>query len=71
MIHSAKDLSPDRKLGIEDLLGRAISPDWLMAIRQNAHERGVDTLTPEDIKAEIDAEIEAAAPIERQLRPHR
>lgn len=51
MIHSVKDLSPDQKLAIENLLGHPIqenqhlsirtlpatpAPEWLTSIRANA-----------------------------------
>ncbi len=70
MIHSAKDLSTAQKLAIESLLGRPVSeneqisirtiatppaPEWLRSIQLSAHENGVDTLTMEEIDAEIAA----------------
>ena len=68
MIRNAKDLSADQKLAIESLLGRTIShdecvsvrtmppaPDWLEKAWKGAKERGLDSLTAEDIQGEIDA----------------
>ena len=68
MIQSAKQLSPDQRTIIEGLLGRAISddeqisvravpatPEWLRSIQQDARDRGVDSLSMEEIDAEIDA----------------
>jgi len=81
MIHSVKDLSPDQRLTIESLLGRPVSeqeqisvrtvpvppaPDWLKAIQQDAREKGLDCLTPDDIDAEI-----AASRRERHERDQR
>ncbi len=67
MIRNAKDLSPDQKLAIEGVLGRAISedecvsvrtlnpaPDWLEKAWQGAKDRGLDRLTPDDIQSEIE-----------------
>jgi putative PIN family toxin of toxin-antitoxin system len=67
VIRDAKDLSPDQKLALESLLGRAISedecvsvralppaPEWLQKAWRGANERGLDRLTPDDIQAEID-----------------
>jgi hypothetical protein len=74
MIRTAKDLSPDQKLAIEGLLGRAIAeneqisisaltpPDWLQKSWESAKERGLDRLTMD----EIDAEIAAARRERRQ-----
>jgi hypothetical protein len=77
MLHSVKDLSPDQKLAIESLLGRPISegeqvsvrtvpasPEWLMSIQQDSRKKGTDTLTMQEIDAEI-----AAARRERGQRP--
>jgi hypothetical protein len=70
MIHKAKDLSPDQRLAIEGLLGRAIgeheeisiratasrsAPDWLKKSWESAQEQGLDRLSPEEIEAEIAA----------------
>jgi hypothetical protein len=33
MIHKAKDLSPDQKMAIESLLGRAVAEDEAISIR--------------------------------------
>ena len=79
MTHKAKDLSPDQKLAIESLLGRAIAeneeiiirtttspptPEWLQASWQGAKEQGLDQLSME----EIDAEIAAARKARREPR---
>jgi hypothetical protein len=78
MIHSVKDLSPDQKMAIESLLGRPVAeeeqislrtvpvppaPEWLKSIQQDAREKGLDRLTPEEIDDEI-----AAARRERRER---
>jgi hypothetical protein len=70
MIHNAKDLSPDQKMAIESLLGRAISedeavsirtigvasaPEWLRQSWESAKRMGLDQLSMEEIDAEIDA----------------
>jgi hypothetical protein len=70
MTHKAKDLSPDQRLAIEGLLGRAIddyeeitirasaspsAPDWLKKSWESAQEQGLDRLSPEEIEAEIAA----------------
>ena len=70
MIHKAKDLSPDQRLAIERLLGRAIgeheeiiirtagapsAPEWLKRSWDRAQERGLDQLSTEEIDAEIAA----------------
>jgi hypothetical protein len=70
MIHKAKDLSPDQRLAIESLLGRAIgdneeiiiqtselpaAPDWLRRSWRSAQEQGLDRLSAEEIDAEIAA----------------
>jgi hypothetical protein len=70
MIHKAKDLSPDQRLAIEGLLGRAIgeheeisiraipsppTPDWLKKSWETAQEQGLDRLSAEEIEAEIAA----------------
>jgi len=80
MVHRAKDLSPDQRLAIESLLGRAIGddekisirasaapspPDWLKRSWKTAQEHGVDCLSPE----EIDAEIAAARNARHERRP--
>jgi hypothetical protein len=79
MTHKAKDLSPDQKLAIESLLGRAIAeneeiiirtttspsaPEWLQASWQSAKEQGLDRLTLE----EIDEEIAVARKARREPR---
>lgn len=68
MIHKAKDLSPDRRLTIESLLGRSIgenediiilatdapsAPEWLRRSWESAQEQGLDRLASEEIDAEI------------------
>ena len=68
MIHKVKDLSPDQRLTLEGLLGRAIgeheqisvrsinlpsSPDWLRKSWETAQEEGLDRLSEEEIEAEI------------------
>ncbi len=67
MIRNAKDLSPDQKLTVESLLGRAVSeneqisistvtpPDWLQESWESAKQRGLDHLTMDEIDAEIAA----------------
>ena len=70
MIHSAKDLSPDQKLAIENLLGHPIqenqrlsirtlpaspAPQWLKNIRADAARNGLNAISAEDIDAEIAA----------------
>jgi len=70
MIHKAKDLSPDQRLAIESLLGRAIgeneeiiirttgshtAPEWLRRSSASAHEQGEDRLSSEEIDVEIAA----------------
>jgi hypothetical protein len=68
MIHSAKSLSPDQRSAIESLLGRSIRdeeqvtlgtlppvPEWLESIQRDAKARGVDSLSMEEIDAEIAA----------------
>lgn len=70
MIHNAKDLSPDQRLTLEGLLGRAIgeheqisirtiaspsAPDWLKQSWETAREEGLDRLSEEEIDAEIAA----------------
>jgi hypothetical protein len=70
MTRKAKDLSPDQKLAIESLLGRAIAeneeitirtttspsaPEWLQASWESATEKGLDRLSMEEIDAEIAA----------------
>ncbi|MGB9028992.1 MAG: hypothetical protein WCC27_02645 [Acidobacteriaceae bacterium] len=71
MIHKAKDLSPDQRVVIENLLGRAVAeddaisipvvtpasaPDWLEESWTSAERLGLDRLS----MAEIDSEIAAA-----------
>jgi hypothetical protein len=70
MIHKAKDLSPDQKMAIESLLGRAVAedeaisirtlksvsaPEWLQQSWESAKRLGLDQLSTEEIDAEIDA----------------
>jgi hypothetical protein len=77
MIHKAKDLSPDQRLALESLLGRAIGeheeisiratappspPDWLKKSWESAREQGLDRLSAE----EIDEEIAAARKARRE-----
>ena len=77
MIHKAKDLSPDQKIVVENLLGRSISadeaisiraipsmpaPDWLQRSWESAKQEGLDQLTME----EIDEEIAAARKARRE-----
>jgi len=71
VIRRARDLSPDQKIAIESLLGRAIAedeaisirtiapasaPEWIQKSWESAERLGLDRLSME----EIDAEIEAA-----------
>ncbi len=64
----AKDLSPEQKIAIEGLLGRAIAedeavsvrstaaastPEWLQASWDSAKRLGVDQLSEQEIEAEI------------------
>jgi hypothetical protein len=80
MTHKVKDLSPDQKMAIESLLGRAIAeneeisirattlpsaPEWLQSSWQSAKEQGLDQLSMK----EIDAEIAAARKARRERRP--
>jgi hypothetical protein len=80
MIHKVKDLSPDQRLTLEGLLGRAIGeheqisirsiaspspPDWLKRSWETAQELGLDRLSAE----EIEAEIAAARNARRGRRP--
>ncbi|PYX04868.1 MAG: hypothetical protein DMG88_23330 [Acidobacteria bacterium] len=70
MVHKAKDLSPDQRLAIETLLGRAIgeneeiiirtagassAPEWLKRSWDSAQEQGLDQLSAEEIDNEIAA----------------
>lgn len=79
MIHKAKDLSPEQKIAVESLLGRAIAPneaisiqaiasgaapDWLQKSWESAMQQGLDQLSME----EIDAEIAAARKKRREKR---
>ena len=79
MTYRAKDLSPDQKMAIESLLGRAIAeneeisirattlpsaPEWLQVSWKSAQEQGLDQLSME----EIDAEIAAARKARRESR---
>ena len=81
MIHKAKDLSPDQKIVIENLLGRSISadeaisihaipsmpaPGWLQRSWESAKQEGLDQLTME----EIDEEIAAARKARRENQRH-
>jgi hypothetical protein len=67
MIRVVKDLSPEQRAVVESILGRHVLdeesisvramppvPDWLQRAWRGAHERGIDSLTPDDIQAEID-----------------
>jgi hypothetical protein len=80
MTRKAKDLSPDQRLAIESLLGRAIAeneeiiirtttppsvPEWLQASWKSAEDQGLDQLSVE----EIDAEIAAARKARRERQP--
>jgi hypothetical protein len=79
MIHRAKDLSPEEKAVVENLLGRSISPaetisvravpaaatpEWLRESWESAEQQGLDQLSME----EIDAEIAAARKTRRENR---
>jgi hypothetical protein len=70
MIHKAKDLSPDQKVAIESLLGRAVAedeaisigtltstsaPEWLQQFWESSKRAGLDRLSVEEIDAEIKA----------------
>lgn len=70
MVYKAKDLSPDQKMAIESLLGRAVSedeaisirtatgptaPEWLRESWESAERMGLNQLSMEEIDAEIDA----------------
>jgi hypothetical protein len=70
MIHSAKDLSPNQKIAIESLLGRAVTedeaisvraihsdsaPEWLQQSWESAKQFGLNQLSIEEIDAEINA----------------
>ena len=70
MIHKVKDLSPDQKTAIENLLGRSVAedeaisiramasasaPPWLQGSWESAKRLGLNQLSPEEIDAEIDA----------------
>jgi len=80
MVHKAKDLSPEQRIAVESLLGRAIAPheaimiravpspavpEWLEKSWETAKGKGLDQLTME----EIDAEIAAARQARRENRP--
>jgi hypothetical protein len=62
MTHKTKDLSPDQKMAIENLLGRSIAeneeisirtitspsaPEWLQASWKSSKEQGLDQLSME------------------------
>ena len=79
MIHSVRDLSPDQKGAVENLLGHAVSeneqisirtlpasdaPDWLKSIQQDARQAGLDKMSMEEIEI-------TAARRERNQRPGR
>jgi hypothetical protein len=81
MIHSVKDLSPNQKLALESLLGHPVSeseqisirtlpappsPEWLKSIQCDAQQKGLDTMTMEEIDLEI-----AAARRERKEQAQR
>ena len=70
MVHKVKDLSPDQRLAIESLLGRAIgenekiiirtadtssATEWLKSSWDSAQEQGLDRLSTEEIDTEIAA----------------
>ncbi|MBB6145371.1 hypothetical protein HNQ77_003329 [Silvibacterium bohemicum] len=70
MIHKAKDLSPDQRAVVENLLGRSVSedeaisirtiapsfaPEWLQKSWKSAKYLGLDRLSADEIDAEIDA----------------
>ena len=70
MVHKVKDLSPDQRLAIESLLGRAIgenekiiirtantssAPEWLKSSWDSAQEQRLDRLSTEEIDTEIAA----------------
>jgi hypothetical protein len=70
MIHKANELSADQRVAIESLLGRRVEPDesisvravepssapaWLQQSWESANRLGLDTLSAEEIDAEIDA----------------
>jgi len=74
MIHKAKDLSPDQRIVVENLLGRSIAedetisvrgmapgsaPEWLRSSWESAERLGVSRLSAEEIDAEIHAAREA------------
>lgn len=82
MTHKAEDLSPDQRMVLESLLGRAISeneeisiqtsnvsfaPEWLKLSWQSAKEQGLDQLSADD----IEAEITAARKARRESQPSR
>jgi len=79
MIRKAKDLSPDQKMAIENLLGRPVTedeaisvraiastsaPEWLQNSWESAKRLGLDRLSIE----EVDAEINAARKARRNRR---
>ena len=70
MVHKVKDLSPEQRLAIESLLGRAIgenekiiirtadtssATEWLKSSWDSAQEQGLDRLSTEEIDTEIAA----------------
>ena len=70
MIRKAKDLSPDQKVVIENLLGRVVAedeaisiravppvsaPEWLQQSWDSARRLELDQLSMEEIEAEIDS----------------
>jgi hypothetical protein len=74
MIYKAKDLSPEQKIAIEGLLGRAVAedeaiiiraltsasaPEWLRKSWESAERLGLSRLSMEEIDAEIDASRKA------------
>ena len=78
MIHKAKELSSEQRLAIEGLLGRAVAaeesisvravgmgnaPEWLQHSWESAKRLGLDTMSMD----EIDAEIAAARKARRDL----
>jgi hypothetical protein len=80
MIHKAKDLSPEQKTAVENLLGRSLAPietisiqvipppavpEWLQRSWENVKQQGLDQLSEE----EIEAEIAAARKARREKQP--
>jgi hypothetical protein len=76
MIHKAKDLSPDQRVVIENLLGRSLAedetisvravspgsvPEWLRSSWESAERLGVSQLSVEEIDAEIMLHVKPGA----------